>query len=159
MKQQDRKRLLIALFVVYILFLLKAILFKYSFYYYVYELKNWSLHVVHTGFQMANWHPFRSIRMYLLYYDKGIRSFENLAGNVSLFIPMGIFVPSAWEKLNKWDWTLLVGGLISFGLEVLQLITGFGFFDVDDILLNCLGTMIGFGGYALFRRYLNRDAE
>lgn len=42
---------------------------------------------------------------------------------------------------------LLDSFLLVCSIEIFQLITNFGAFDVDDILLNCVGSM---GGYCLF---------
>ena len=39
------------------------------------------------------------------------------------------------------------------GIETFQLFSAFGAFDVDDILLNCLGAALGFAGYRLFLWY------
>jgi glycopeptide antibiotics resistance protein len=41
--------------------------------------------------------------------------------------------------------------LISLALELIQLITALGTFDVDDIILNVFGSALGFGTYILVK--------
>ena len=65
-------------------------------------------------------------------------------GNIVLFIPIGVLLPIVIENI-KWQWVVLVGFGFSLFIEIVQLITGFGCFDLDDILLNTIGTTIGFG--------------
>ncbi|WP_321019424.1 VanZ family protein, partial [Eisenbergiella porci] len=38
------------------------------------------------------------------------------------------------------------------GIEVFQLFSSFGAFDVDDLLLNCFGAMLGYWGWLVFRK-------
>lgn len=68
--------------------------------------------------------------------------------NILLFIPYG-FV-SAWAILRarKFWFSTLLGFVTSLGIEYLQLVTGRGFFQIDDILTNVLGMVFG---YLLFR--------
>ncbi len=79
--------------------------------------------------------------------------FINLAGNVIAFVPFGIFVPSLFPKKNgKFCKVLLEGFLFSLGVECIQLVTQVGTFDVDDILLNTMGVVIGFILFAIARQ-------
>lgn len=88
--------------------------------------------------------PFHSLNN-LIYYTKlyGIRN--NLIGNILLFIPLGLLLPFAYAGGKKWYKTVLIGFPISLLVETLQLITGRGYFDVDDIALNVIGTAVGWG--------------
>ena len=51
--------------------------------------------------------------------------------------------------------------LLVCGIELFQLFTAFGAFDVDDILLNCVGAMIGYNIFAVcwIKGYRKRKAE
>jgi len=88
--------------------------------------------------------PFHSLKN-LVYYTKlyGIRS--NLIGNILLFLPVGFLVPMVSRWNNKWHRTLFVGFFMSLAVELIQLATEKGYFDYDDIALNCIGTLIGYG--------------
>lgn len=77
-------------------------------------------------------------------------AFINLAGNVVLFIPLGIFLPAIWIGLRHW-WPFFGSvSCILISVELLQLFSLRGICDVDDYLLNVLGASVG---YCLFRLY------
>ena len=67
--------------------------------------------------------------------------------NILLFVPFGILVPLKHHFFKKW-WNLLLAAFISsLSIEMVQLITARGFFEIDDILLNTVGAMIGFTAF------------
>ena len=68
----------------------------------------------------------------------------NLGGNLGAFIPFGLFVPIISVKLRKAWKVILLGALLSTAIEFLQLVTKVGCCDIDDIILNTIGTMIGY---------------
>lgn len=71
-----------------------------------------------------------------------IEYFGNLLGNVILFVPMGYLLKAL--RPGRPGWTIVVTGLcISLGIEVVQLLFKIGVCDVDDVLLNTLGTGCG----------------
>lgn len=77
----------------------------------------------------------------------------NIAGNILPFIPIGLFMPWAYKAANKIIWVLCCGILLITAMEFVQLATGLGTFDVDDILLNVLGILAGWIVYRiLFQR-------
>lgn len=76
----------------------------------------------------------------------------NLLGNIGVFVPFGILLPFALRgKLIKSFSVFLVSLII---LELLQLITRRGCFDVDDIILNSLGFLIGYAFCKLLGLFL-----
>jgi glycopeptide antibiotics resistance protein len=75
-------------------------------------------------------------------------------GNVMLFVPFGLLLPVLFNNVNTFQKLILITLLISFGLELIQLFTVLGTFDVDDIILNVLGGSIGFGMYILAKELL-----
>lgn len=71
----------------------------------------------------------------------------NLAGNTVLFMPLGIFLPRLWTKLNRfWKVMLTAAGIIIL-IEVTQVLTLLGRCDIDDLILNLIGTAAGYGLY------------
>ena len=64
--------------------------------------------------------------------------------NVLLFIPYGFLSPWAFKRLRGIFRRGAVGFLTSLGIEFLQLATRRGYFQIDDILTNTLGTIIGY---------------
>ena len=73
----------------------------------------------------------------------------NLVGNVIMFVPLGWFYPVLWQRLRKFPWLLLWLLLTILSIETLQLFTLLGSFDVDDVLLNMVGALLGFGVWKL----------
>jgi len=86
-----------------------------------------------------NFIPFKEI----LRYEFGARLFvKNIIGNVLLFVPYGFFT-ALYVDIKKSRSAFFLVLLASFAIEFTQL--GIGrVFDVDDIILNVLGGMIGF---------------
>lgn len=149
------KKLLTAIYVVYLLILCRLIILKYPFDVCFNILKSWEVSQIQNGIRTANFVPFHSIQMYLRYFSK-IGGFENLIGNILLFIPVGIFMCLVREGAWRWYQALLGGMLMSLCIETLQLVSRLGEFDVDDILLNTFGVMLGLG---LYRLWQNRMRE
>ncbi len=112
-----------------------------------------------VGFS-SNFIPFRSISQILLKISN-YSAFKQLAGNIILFIPLSFILPLYTKRFRKFGKVLLSGFLISLGIETLQFIISFfyGFSyrttDVDDIILNCAGVVIGFILYSLLRLCYN----
>ena len=70
----------------------------------------------------------------------------NVVGNVVIFVPFGFFMPMA-SKYRSFFMTVCYSFGLSLCVEVFQLLTRVGSFDVDDLLLNTIG---GLAGYILF---------
>lgn len=64
--------------------------------------------------------------------------------NIAMFIPLGVLLPLAGKALRRWYWVLTAGAGMSLGIEVLQYLLGRGQADVDDLICNTLGTMLGY---------------
>jgi glycopeptide antibiotics resistance protein len=69
--------------------------------------------------------------------------FTNLFGNVIIFIPFGFFLPMA-SKYRSFLSTVFYSFGLSLCVETFQLVTKVGSFDVDDLLLNTAGGLIGY---------------
>ena len=93
-----------------------------------------------------NLQPFHTIGQQLRLLRGGafVRfAFINLAGNVIMFVPMGLMA-AVWQKQRHFGRYLLTAAAIIFVVEGLQFLTRLGAADVDDWLLNMLGAVIGF---------------
>lgn len=77
--------------------------------------------------------------------------FVNLVGNVVAFIPFGALIRWVRNQKTGFFTAVLYTFLFSLCIEVSQLLTRVGVFDVDDLLLNTLGGAIGYGCYRLLR--------
>lgn len=65
-----------------------------------------------------------------------------IVGNVAMFIPFGFFLPFVTEKLNRKN-IFVVAAIVPLSMELLQLFFGRSF-DIDDLICNFLGIVIGF---------------
>lgn len=98
--------------------------------------------------------PFKEIHRFIAHRDVlGAKAvWLNLAGNVAAFIPFGLFIiPVSGRKISFWAAVLLTFD-VSLCVEIIQLVAKVGSFDVDDLLLNTLGGLLGALLYKLFKR-------
>ncbi len=101
--------------------------------------------------------PFATIRQYLTDWGQGLHvraAVINLGGNIGMFVPFGLGLPWLYPQMRQFRpfflFVLTVDGMIEF----MQWITGLGFCDVDDIILNLLGICLG---WLLYHGYYRRN--
>jgi glycopeptide antibiotics resistance protein len=94
------------------------------------------------NYNIIPFHTIKSLVYHREYYNTDTWV-KNLFGNIVMFIPLGVFIPALNRKLLRPSVFLLVIILILFLVESIQLLTRVGSFDIDDIILNTLGAMIG----------------
>lgn len=149
---KKRKTGIRVLFFLYLLIVIKVIIFKYPWAHLKEIMDTWEKGVILEGLDTANFTVGKTIRMYIRYRDR-LNSFENLVGNVVVFLPLGYLWPLVHSPARN-GWLMMAETfLFVTGIEVFQLFSAFGAFDVDDILLNCLGAFLGYLGFALTCRY------
>lgn len=109
-----------------------------------------------------NLHPLDTLRRYLWVLhnstDRALlrHAVINLGGNVIMFVPLGFFVPCLWEKPRTFGWHFLTMALIILTIETVQLFTLLGSCDVDDLLLNLVGTTLGWLLWRLWHKALTK---
>jgi len=96
-----------------------------------------------------NLQPLRTLKQYwhLLQHSNGAfvrHAFINLAGNVLLFIPLGYFLPYLWKKQRFFFRCMFSALLLIVLVEVIQLFSLLGSMDVDDVILNMSGVLMGY---------------
>ena len=124
------KELLSLSFIIYILCL---------FYVVTFQDVSWSSH---------NFVPFKEI----LRYELGTGIFyKNIFGNMLLFVPYGIFI-AKYVDLKQPVVVGIIAFITSLSIEVIQFLIG-RVFDVDDIILNVLGCLLGYFLYRLFQKW------
>ena len=82
----------------------------------------------------------------------GWSSLKGIVLNILLFIPFGYLLPEILPQ-KKWTWwkVALLGMTGSLVIEVIQLVTRLGFADIDDLMNNTIGALIG---YLLYKKCL-----
>lgn len=96
---------------------------------------------------------FREIKRYLVHYEQlGVGNvMVNLLGNIVVFMPYGFWLPIMNRVCDGWFRILFWSFGFSLGVEITQLITKTGACDVDDLMLNTIGGLLGYGVYRLLK--------
>ena len=107
--------------------------------------------------------PFKTVWRYVeLYMTKGSWilpiAVRNIAGNIALFFPMGILLPFLFPKMRSFRRILLIAICTTLCVELAQLFLRYGICDVDDVILNVAGWLLGFAVLKIpfINRILNR---
>ena len=95
-----------------------------------------------------NFKPF----VYWFDYPTMKEALLNLIGNTTMFIPLGIVWPSVFKNLNTHGKVIAAGVGVTLTIEVLQLPFFGRATDIDDLILNSLGFLMGYGIYLLVRK-------
>lgn len=82
-------------------------------------------------------------------YNKPNLLVQNIM-NVIVFLPLGLLLGCAVTE-NKWWKVMTSGFFISLSIEVLQFVFKRGYAELDDLIHNTLGCMIGFGLFSIFK--------
>lgn len=146
------------LFFIYLLIVIRLIIFKYPYSTLIDIARGWEKGVILEGLDTANFTLFKTIRMYINYAYK-LNSFENLVGNVVVFMPFGFLFPHVLQRGSNFFVMLFNAFLFIVGIELFQLFSAFGAFDVDDVLLNCVGAVIGYLGFFIFEKIMKEKSN
>ena len=94
--------------------------------------------------------PFETLKLYWWILKNSQNSallshaFINLVGNVVMFIPLGFYVPYLGKKTRKFLPAIGVVLLLILAVEAIQYVTCLGSCDIDDVILNMAGCIIGY---------------
>lgn len=105
-------------------------------------------------FDAANAFPFRinlEPIVHLFDYEQRSDAILNLIGNITMFIPIGIIWPIVYKKLNSHLKVIAAGVGLSLFIEILQLPFFDRLSDIDDLILNSTGFIIGYVIYLLVK--------
>jgi len=135
---------LYGVFICYLLLLMKILLLS---------------RISHSELRSINLIPFSSIKAYLFSDSATVKEFAfgNVVGNIVIFIPLGTYL-SLFKNNKSVKSTLLYIFLVSLFVEIIQGLLGIGASDIDDIILNSLGGLIGIFGYKVFL-FILRDVK
>ena len=136
MKMKKNKLIFLTIFVIYILIVLKLTIFRVN---------------VHYDERQLNLTLF--IDLINIYRHVGIGEFLRLfLGNIGWFIPFGFLLPVLLKKESLFK-TMIMGIMFSLIIEMLQFVFYKGVAELDDVILNALGTAFG---YYIFKFYAGR---
>jgi glycopeptide antibiotics resistance protein len=100
--------------------------------------------------------PFTTVMFYLSGKVNWLISFYNLAANIGLFVPYGIY-----QKLKRYSKlkALIISFLFIVSIEITQFVFQRGSLDIDDLMLNLLGVFLGYWLFPLFKRVIMISLE
>ncbi|MFT8363671.1 MAG: VanZ family protein [Sporolactobacillus sp.] len=128
------KWLILTAFLIYLIVLLTATLFTHNYY---------------TYGRSSNLVLFSSVRLMLASHSILLIG-KNIAGNVLLFLPFGLLFPLL-KTHDRFFGTLFAGMACSLLIELCQYYFAARIFDIDDVLLNFIGTLIGRLSVVIYR--------
>jgi glycopeptide antibiotics resistance protein len=103
----------------------------------------------HTG--PGNFVPFTTIVPQLMGRGNHLIAMVNLFGNIIPFMPIGLLAPLVVRSIS-WRKALVLGVGTGLTFEVMEVVFRVGIFDVDDVMLNTLGVVAGYGVFVVFKR-------
>lgn len=146
------KSILWILLFFYLFILVKLILFKFKIggvnynYYVNYHFR---IDIVNNS-KLANFIPFKSIYNSINNTDTVEYKLQNLLGNIIGFMPIGILMPLLFPPVKSLRLVLYISFLTSLLFETIQLVFVLGTFDVDDLMLNSFGGVLGYLALSFF---------
>jgi len=96
----------------------------------------------------ANFVPFKTIWPYLRGEHGWLIAVLNVAGNIALLVPIGFLVPFVSRRVT-WQTSLALAVAVGLAIEGMEVAFRLGIFDIDDVILNALGVMIGYWAFTM----------
>lgn len=139
------------IFLIYLLFIVDVVVIKY--YGNVEDVMNRIQAIIaarNNGIWNINLNPLISIASFLRSFQYGgIRVIIFFIGNIFVFVPLG-FSPPLVMKNSSFLKTMALCLLIIIGIELTQFAACLGYADLGDVILNMIGSLIGFIVYKLY---------
>jgi len=92
-------------------------------------------------------------------YESRREALINLIGNTAMFVPIGIIWPMVFQKLDSHTKVIFAGFLFSLSIEILQLPFFDRVTDIDDLILNVLGYLLGYGIWLVAQKWIKRTSD
>ncbi|HCR40285.1 MAG TPA: VanZ family protein [Lachnospiraceae bacterium] len=101
---------------------------------------------------------FKEIKRFIKYRERlGFENFAvNILGNILAFAPFGFLLPMLKKSYRHFFVIAPLSALFSLSIELVQLYTRVGIFDVDDILLNSIGGILGYLAFTILHFIFRR---
>lgn len=154
-----KKRLILMIgFFIYLAALVRIVLFKGLFFFRIVPASNYyKRHHANSTYTDYNLVPFRTIKFFLSDSVSTSAAFFNLAGNILLFVPLGFLLPLVIRSSATFLRTILSTMALSVCFEIYQRTAQIGKADIDDVVLNTIGGVIGYGIYSILKHTSDAD--
>ena len=125
--------ILLMLFIIYFIVLFRITIFRDSYF----------------RFPSVNLIPFTTVAddLQITLYRNNIMGIVHLLGNLAVFFPLGYLTAALFPKMRKLTKVMLLSFALSLFIETCQYIFACGVADIDDVILNTLGGMVGYWVY------------
>jgi glycopeptide antibiotics resistance protein len=112
-----------------------------------------NLHFVKVDDVSNNFIPFHTLSNYILNFNRYNLDtwFLNTLALVICFIPIGLMIPYIFKRISKYFHVFIFSLVISLIVETTQILTKFGVFDIDDIILSIIGASLGYFMHRFFK--------
>ncbi|MGG0174696.1 VanZ family protein [Gottfriedia acidiceleris] len=159
------KELIGLLLVIYTLMVISVTIFP------LYNIPHWKLQFPYWS---INYIPFTSIirdisEVGIAYSGDVVFMIKlivrNVGGNILMFMPLGFLLPVLWENCKRLKNILMIGLIVSFSIESLQFVEcllGVSLgrkIDIDDVICNVFGTILGYLIYKLLLIFLGKTKK
>jgi len=94
--------------------------------------------------ERINLHPFLMFKQFRI-------GSTQVIGNLVMLLPLGIYIPLLFPKLSGFFKVFIICLLTSISIELMQLITNVRSTDIDDVILNTSGAVVGYMVYKVLR--------
>lgn len=84
---------------------------------------------------------------------------KQIVGNFIMLFPLGIYLPLLYKRISGFLPVLLTSLLVAIVIELLQLATSFRSVDIDDVLLNTTGAIVGWFVYQMVRLMFRQNGR
>lgn len=141
MKNINKRRIILAGWILFYIYIL-------SLSYFLFFSERYGRDIVTEN---VNLKLFKEIKRFIKYREYiGFEGFVvNIFGNIFAFAPFGFFLPLLNSRYRKFHIIALLSIIFSLIVETSQLLLKVGVFDVDDILLNSIGGILGYIGFRI----------
>jgi glycopeptide antibiotics resistance protein len=147
-----RRLVSVFIFIAYIVVLIKVMVFKAI---PPIKIGHLMLNFGGTRYEIGspNLVPFTTIVPYLLGSHGWIIAGVNLIGNIAPLVPLGFLLPFVFRKMT-WKKSLVTSIVAGLTIETMQTVLHVGIFDIDDVILNTFGVMIGYWAFLLITKWM-----
>lgn len=120
------------------------------------------LYITFLSRSVSEEHEFCIIPFYSFYLAKeNVEWYRTMTMNVFLFVPLGLSMPTVFlnrtnVKISRVVWMILA---LTIGIEILQFVFCLGRAEIDDVLCNLAGGLIGISSYAVAKRVKKNTDE
>lgn len=140
----------IGLFMAYLVMLIRIVLFKQAALYNLFA-------AIGSMDRTISIIPFKSLFDMINNNISATRILENVLGNIAIFIPFGLLFPIIQK--DKSPKIMLYGLITSAGIEIIQYVFALGSSDIDDLVFNTSGAIIGYALYKIIRQKSHTDTS